>query len=288
MSLLSPLRGIHTRLLEDPDQEHLDALLGAGEADTLYLRSLVHEFGISPRPNPEHGRFIGGWRGNSLVSVAFLGNSRNLTTRGAGADLAPVLKRVLEEPLRPRLFVGPTAHAPLVRRLLGEGGGLPALDRDQTYYVLRPPNLKPLVSIALEPAGKRDLEQVARAQAAMTVEDLLIPKDQIDLDRLRQISAERIDRGKIWVIKDTSDLIFKTEESARTPDGVLVGGVYTFPGYRGRGFAARGIAEWARRLFAEGISLIALHVNVKNGPAVAAYERVGFLTHSTLRLILNY
>jgi predicted GNAT family acetyltransferase len=31
-----------------------------------------------------------------------------------------------------------------------------------------------------------------------------------------------------------------------------------------------------------------LHVNTANRPAVAAYERVGFRRHSTLRLILSF
>jgi predicted GNAT family acetyltransferase len=83
-------------------------------------------------------------------------------------------------------------------------------------------------------------------------------------------------------------LRFKTEEAARTPDGVLVGGVFTDPEYRGRGIATRAIGTWARLLFQQGAQFLALHVNARNRPAIGAYERVGFRAHSMLRLILTY
>jgi predicted GNAT family acetyltransferase len=133
-----------------------------------------------------------------------------------------------------------------------------------------------------------ETEQVARAQAAMTEEDLLIPQRQIDLSRLREISERRILDGKVWVITRGRRLLFKTEESARTPEGILVGGVYTDPEHRGLSLATRGLTTWARQLFAGGLRIIALHVNADNGAAIKVYERVGFSRHSELRLMLTY
>jgi len=120
----------------------------------------------------------------------------------------------------------------------------------------------------------------------MTEEDLEIPRGQIDTARLRAMSLRRIQDGKVWVIMEGSRLIFKTEEVARTPEGILVGGVYTQPKERGRGIASRAIASWARRLFDEGFEMLTLHVNAGNTPAIRAYERAGFRRHVELRLIL--
>jgi hypothetical protein len=83
-------------------------------------------------------------------------------------------------------------------------------------------------------------------------------------------------------------LLFKTEESARTPDAVLVGGVFTHPDHRGRGLATRGLAAWAGQLFAAGLERMALHVNAANTPAIRAYEHTGFRRHSLLRLMLTF
>ena len=133
-----------------------------------------------------------------------------------------------------------------------------------------------------------EVEVVTRAQASMTEEDLLIPRHRIDLRRLREISARRIKAGKVWVISEGEEMVFKTEESARSDDGILVGGVYTHPDHRGKSLATRGIASWSEKVFKEGFELMALHVNSDNIAAIKAYERVGFRRHSELRLMLTY
>jgi len=243
---------------------------------------------VDPTGHLEHGRFLGGRRKDALVSVVFFGNSRNLTSFGAPDDLGPVFREALTGSDFPRLFVGPAAHAPHVRRFFGGSGASPVLDREQVFYVLTPETLMPGGDERIRPARPEESDLVARAQAEMTEEDLLIPRSQIDVRRLREISRRRIREGKIWVIVEDGRLRFKTEDSARTPDGMLVGGVFTDPELRGRGLATRALAVWARRLFDEGLSFLALHVNAANVPAIRAYERVGFRRHSTLRLILTY
>src|SRR5258705_6556383 len=137
-------------------------------------------------------------------------------------------------------------------------------------------------------ARLEDGERVTFAQAAMREEDLSVPRNHIDYTRLREISRRRINGGKVWVVADGSRLLFKTEESARSEDGVLIGGVFTDPEYRGRGLARRGIGTWASILFAHGLTLLALHVNRDNLPAIHAYERVGFRRHTCLLLMLTY
>jgi len=288
MSLITPPERVSVNCLSDKDREALLALLARDAEGTIYLRSLVHEFGVDPTGNAEHGRFLGGWRRNELVSVLFFGNSRNITTLGEPEDLVEVLDRALEGPDYPRLFVGPARHAPNVRRAFARSGADPYLDREQIYYLLTPETLRTVPQVPVRPAREEDTEAVARAQAAMTEEDLKVPAGQIDMGRLREISKKRIDEGKVWVWMDGDTLLFKTEESARAPDGVLVGGVFTHPDHRGQGLATRGIAAWAGHLFAAGLERMTLHVNASNTPAIRAYERVGFQRHSLLRLMLTF
>ena len=243
---------------------------------------------MAPTKHMEHGSFLGGWRQGQLVSVVFVGNSRSITTFGPAPDVGTILDQALRGPDLPRLFVGPSEHAGIVRRRLAKAGASPYLDRAQAYYVLTPETLVPQRDADIRPASVEEAEQVARAQAAMTEEDLLIPRGQIDLSRLREISKRRIIEGKVWVMTEGTHLLFKTEESARTQEGILVGGVYTDPAHRGRSLATRGMAAWAHHLFAEGLCAIALHVNADNRAAIKVYERVGFRRHSELRLMLTY
>ncbi len=273
----------------DEDREALGRFLDADRCGTLYLRSLVHEFGVSPTAQTGHGRFFGASRSGEFHAVAFLGNSRNLTTWGPEAAVEGILNRAVQNADGPRLFVGPAEHAGLIRGLFSRTGAAPTVDRAQAYYVLTPETLaEPDPDSPVRPAEPDDLELVAPAHAAMTEEDLQIPRTRLDMSRLREISRQRIARGKVWVVIEGKTLIFKTEEAARSEEGVLVGGVYTDPHYRGKGHATRALTAWAERLFRDGLEVLTLHVNAANTPAVRAYERVGFRPHSMLRLMLAY
>lgn len=275
-------------LLTEADRPALESFLEQDPWGSLYLRSLVHDGGVSPTAVPEHGRFLGTFRGGELATVLFVGNSRNLCSHGTADDLPALLTRAFENPVPPRLFVGPAEHARQVREAFARHRASPFLDREQLYYVLTPDALRVREPAAIRPARPEEVDAVTLAQAAMTEEDLCVPRSHIDLVRLREISARRIQAGKVWVVIEGDTLVFKTEESARTPDGLLVGGVFTDPAHRGRGLATRGIATWARAAFAEGVRFLALHVDRGNTPAVRAYEHVGFRRHSLLRLMLTF
>jgi predicted GNAT family acetyltransferase len=288
MNLATPPQRLEIAVLSEESRPSLLQLLDQERWSSLYLRSLVHEFGVAPSAHLEHGRFVGARRGSHLTAVAFSGNSRNLTTLGEPADLVAVVAKTFEGVQAPRLFVGPSEHARLVREAFSRHGALPFLDREQYYYVLTPDALVEQEPLPIRPGQPDDVDNVTLAQAAMTQEDLSVPRNHIDYARLRDISQRRIESGKVWVLAEGSRLLFKTEESARSEDGVLIGGVFTDPEYRGRGLARRGIGTWARILFDRGLSLLALHVNRENLPAIRAYERVGFRRHASLRLMLTY
>jgi hypothetical protein len=289
MTSVSPAGGVRATILVDEDRRTLLDLLHQDGLGTVYLRSLVHEFGITPTDAIGHGRFYGFWRGPRLSAVVFVGNARNMTTLGPDEDLEVLLGRVQQAPERPRLFVGPEVHAPAVRRPMFRGGGVrPRLDRKQAYYVLDRAAVGDPEPLDLRPARESERDQVVRAHAAMIEEDLGIPVTHLDVDRLGDLANRRIRAGKIWVHMRNGELVFKTEEIGRAPDAVLVGGVYTAPIHRGRGYASRGMASWARDHFPDEVRHFALHVNAVNTPAYRAYERAGYRRRSTLRLILSY
>lgn len=288
MTSVTPAGDIRVSILVDEDKAVLLELLEKNKLETVYLRSLVHEFGVSPNDALGHGRFYGSWRNRKLQAVVFVGNARNMTTLGHRNDFVPLLTRVSQGPYRPRLFVGPEEHAPDVRRLMFEEGTGPRLDRQQTYCILTQDTLTRSEPLELRQATPSELDRVVESHAAMIEEDLTIPYAHLDLGRLRRLAKKRIQEGKIWIHTQGDELVFKTEEIARSADAVLVGGVFTASKFRGQGYAGRGMATWAEHIFESGVSTLALHVNSKNTPAMGAYQRAGFRNLSTLRLILTY
>lgn len=288
MTSVYPTGRVRVRALNQSDEPALSRFLAPDPTGSLYLRSLVYEYGVSPTRALEHGRFFGGFRGDDLIAVVFLGNSRNVTTWGEVGPVATVVDGVSGESPPPRLFVGPAEHSGAVRKLFNRSGITPYLDRPQSYYELTPATLRPIEPITVEVAREEWIDRITRAHAAMTEEDLTIPRNSLDVGRLREISLQRIRDGKVWAVVNDGKLLCKMEESSRSPDGILVGGVFTDPSVRGYGYATRGIATWARSQFDAGLQRMTLHVNTVNHPAVRAYENVGFRHHSMLRMMLAY
>ncbi|MGM0575661.1 MAG: GNAT family N-acetyltransferase [Myxococcota bacterium] len=62
--------------------------------------------------------------------------------------------------------------------------------------------------------------------------------------------------------------------------GVL-GNIVTHPDYRGRGLSTACTSHLCRKLFDEGVEIVALNVKRQNRSAVSVYEKLGFRYHDT-------
>ena len=60
-----------------------------------------------------------------------------------------------------------------------------------------------------------------------------------------------------------------------------LGNIVTHPDLRGRGLSTRATSHLCRALGAEGIELLALNVERRNGSALRVYEKLGFRAHCT-------
>jgi predicted GNAT family acetyltransferase len=90
-------------------------------------------------------------------------------------------------------------------------------------------------------------------------------------------SFARIEHGRV---------IFKAEIGAVTPLACQVQGVWVPPGLRGRGHAAHGMAAVVAEARRSVAPVVSLYVNDFNGPARAAYRKVGFTEAGTFMSVL--
>jgi predicted GNAT family acetyltransferase len=95
----------------------------------------------------------------------------------------------------------------------------------------------------------------------------------------------KIRDGRTWVLEEAGEVVFKADISAQYSGGAQIEGVFTRPEARGRGFARRGVAAISAELLRTS-EFVTLHVDRENEPALRAYERAGFRTHSEFRLVL--
>ena len=91
-------------------------------------------------------------------------------------------------------------------------------------------------------------------------------------------------RGDHWVLEDGGKPVSYTAFNARLPDLVQIGGVWTPPPLRGRGYARRAVAGSLLEAREAGVTRAILFTN--SAQASRAYQAIGFLRTGEYALLI--
>ena len=139
----------------------------------------------------------------------------------------------------------------------------------------------------MRPVRPTELDTLLPAAVAMFTEEVGVSPLRVDGGagyRARVAELVRAGQSLAWIEQD--EVLFKAEIGAVSRAACQVQGVWVAPAHRGRGIGTAGTAavvEYARTTIAPVVSL---YVNDYNGPARAAYERVGFTQVGTFASVL--
>ena len=184
-------------------------------------------------------------------------------------------------------IVGPAGSVDPLWELLAPHWG-PARDhrpRQPLMAIEGPPFVAPEPRV--RPVRPDEVEVLFPAAVAMFTEEVGVSPLRGDGGagyRARVTELVRAGQSLAWIEGD--DVLFKADIGAVSRDACQVQGVWVAPRYRGQGIGQRGTAavvEYARTAIAPVVSL---YVNDYNGPARAAYARVGFTQVGTYASIL--
>ncbi len=87
-----------------------------------------------------------------------------------------------------------------------------------------------------------------------------------------------IERGDQRLLIEDGKVLSQTNFNATLPDAVQVGGVYTPPKWRGRGFSRRAVASHLSEAFAEGVQnaiLFSASESASNVYRAIGFEQIG-------------
>jgi RimJ/RimL family protein N-acetyltransferase len=279
----------HLRLLRTNDGPVLEAFLTKHRDSSMFLRSNSLRAGLEYRGEPFQAMYAGAFYDGMLVGVAAHCWNGMLLLQAPihSADLVRALLAWSGRPVRG--LAGPMEQLRAARNTLDARQHRTVLDESEWLFALQlaelciPAALAQGVVQCRRP--KREEESLLREwRAAYDAEAL----GMTDTAEQRQQSTELLNAQlqdpdtRVTVIGD-HPLSFAAH-NATLPDTVQLGGIYTPPEYRGKGYAQAAVA--AVLLAARERGVIRGVLFTKNPQAVRAYEPLGFRRTGEYGLVL--
>ncbi|HEX3560750.1 MAG TPA: GNAT family N-acetyltransferase [Pyrinomonadaceae bacterium] len=273
----APVRQVEPSFLVHPlTESHSEAealaFLAERPAQTVVMSGLVRDNGFESPFN--RGTFYACRDATGrLEGIALVGHATFVEARTEPALAA--FARLAQKETDAHMILGERA---LVRRFweyYAPAGQKPRLFCRELLFEQRWP-VQACDSVAgLRRATLDDLMLVMPVHAAMAYEESGVNPLDVDLHGFRLRCARRIEHGRVWVLVEHGELVFKADVAAETPECTYVEGVYIEPSSRQQGYGLRCLSQLGRSLLARSASVCAL-VNEQNLVAQALFMKAGY------------
>lgn len=262
------------RILEGKDRDNALGFLDRDhELNLVMMYDIIH-FGLEDHGLPFQGRYYGAFREGELGGMAALYNLGALFIYTPDQDLAPALEdhiAALEE--KPRFVIGRTEWAGPLLEKMAEGGLNPQSWEEQEYMVLTPELFRPRFATEARFAEPHDLERLMQLNRDFQIEYFGgLTEAEEELGKMADVRMQ--DAGIAVAVLD-GKIVSKAEIMVRTSKAALIGGVYTVPGQRGKGFSFACMSLLCEGIL-ENIGRACLNVARENTPAQRVYRGIGF------------
>ncbi len=269
------------RALTPEDEPALEEFLVPKLASSLFLVSNSRRVGIVDHGGRYHGTYVGAFEGPQIQAVgAHYWNGMLIL------QMPRFLEQVVVEAIRLsgrslKGLIGPAEQVQKAKELLNLQQADYQIDEADGLYALRLTEL--VVPSQLKfgyAAGRRvsykDLDQVSAWRTAYSVELLGVNEDQELRNQSRSNMAENIASGQSWVLESGGEMVANTSFNASVKEAVQVGGVYTPPELRGKGYGRSVVAASLLDARNEGAEMAFLFTGDSNSTARKAYAALGF------------
>jgi uncharacterized protein len=277
------------RPLTPDDESQLEAFLISHRDSSMFIRSHARRRGVVDQGQPFQATYAGAFRNGVLVGVLTQGGNGMVHVQSP--DAAPDLARacVAWGGRQVSGLTGPLDQVREARVALGLDIATAKLCADEGLYAL---NLSDVIvpsalasgEIVCEVPAPQLRDTLCRWRLAYDIELLGATDSPEHLSRAASFLDQQITGGNAWVALDRGRPVSLSAFNATLPDMVQLGGIYTPPELRGRGFARVAVAASLLAARDRGASRAVLFTN--NPSAVRTYEAVGFERVGDFGLIL--
>lgn len=273
------------RPIEESDFSQVQAYFALRGDTTMVLQSNLAEAGLRDRGQVKQGTYVGGFLNGKVVSLAahYWNGRVAFDAVGQGA-LPPALIELARLCLtlsgRGLLgFMGPDDALDGIRGAFWPHTGLPVLDTHEVLYALDLDQLKAPKSLSTREVAVRMPRAADREIIVDFRMQYLIEIAGFEPGPGLQESAQQfvdLANGRQWLLESQGQIVAYCAFVAAVSRRIQVGGVFTPPAFRSRGFARSVVAGALRAAADNGTRRAVLFTDSGNTPARRAYESLGF------------
>jgi RimJ/RimL family protein N-acetyltransferase len=279
------------RILQPGDEAVLEAFLLPRVDSSMFLIGNMRSAGLNDNGQLYAGTYTAAFENGIITGVAAHYWNQNLVFQ-APAHLDALWRAAVEASKRPiKGLIGPSGQVGAVKAALDIDASNIQLDETEKLYSL---NLNDLIEPDDLRSGKvkgrriesRDLELITQWQIAYAIE-ALGDKDSPQLREGCRISTERsLKERRTWVLEDRGIPVACSSFNTAIKEAVQVGGVWTPPELRGRGYGRCVVAASLLDAQSEGAEKAILFTGESNLAAQKAYVALGFRHIGDYRIML--
>ncbi|HKW53366.1 MAG TPA: GNAT family N-acetyltransferase [Stellaceae bacterium] len=268
------------RILARGDEAALDSFLAAHADSSMFLRSNLRSAGIVYRGAPLEAVYVACFRHGRLAGVA-AHCWNGIVLIQAGAEIDALMAALVDASERPVTgIVGPLAQVRAARSALGMSEVACQIDSTEELYALA------LDELAVPPAlrdGKVRCRRPERAETPLLAEwryaysvEALNSQPGVALRRRCEKEVELLPLDWQFMLVDGDEAVAYSAFNAALPEAVQIGGVWTPPERRGRGYGRSIVAGSLLAARDGGARRAVLFTGEHNVAAKRAYAALGF------------
>jgi len=262
------------RRLDNGDSDIVTSFLLRDPVMNVVLLANMERLGLEQGDTPLHGDYVGGWGEAGLQAVGALYNLGAFFFRAESPEAVSGMAGCIAATGRAPLYTAGTRGQ--VEVFLEELTGLATIAPElitSEYMVLRGSVADAPPAGAARAATLDDLDVMVRMQSDFELE--AFGKNVVEEGSLRRLLYYQVTEGAAVVVEESGHIVSKAEATVAGTHAALVGGVYTLPELRGRGYSTTCMAGLCEVLL-DRVPAVGLNVFVGNHSARRVYEKTGF------------
>jgi predicted GNAT family acetyltransferase len=278
------------RVLRPGDEAALEAFLLPRIETSMFLLGNMRAAGLEDRGEHLQGTYVAAFDGDQIRGVVAHYWNDNLILQ-APEHIDALCRAAIDASGRKFMgLLGPAAQVQTVKDAFDLSEDRMQMDQLENLYSLRLADL--IVPEGLRSGrltGRRiqpgDVEQVTGWLVAFSLEALAEEEGPQLWELVRSGVQRKQVQGMTWILYDRDKPVSTSGFNTTTAEVVQIGGVYTPPELRSRGYGRAVVAASLIDARAEGVRSSILFTGVENIAAQRAYEALGYWHIGDYRLL---